>query len=480
MFIGYEIPDGVYDEYFIAPGKPRPHVERVWDDLVNHTRTQMQRLKQEAEKSLTQSGITFLVYGDAGGTEKIMPFDILPRIVDEDEWKKLSAGLRQRIYALNLFLQDIYNDKKILKDKVVPTELIQSSAQYRPWCEGFTPPKGIWIHVTGTDLVRGGDGHFYVLEDNLRCPSGVSYMLVNRELSKRMFPGIVEKAGILPVEQYPDYLQEVLEWVSPGSGAGRLAVLTPGIYNSAYFEHSFLARKMGLELVEGFDLAVQDDRLFVKTTRGLEPVDGLYRRIDDDFLDPEVFRPDSCLGVRGLMRVYRKGRLGLANAPGTGIADDKAVYAWVPDIIRYYLGEEPILPNVPTYTCFREDHLKFVLENLPDLVVKAVNESGGYGMLLGPMADSRQIEEFRARVAAEPRKYIAQPLVELSQSPTLIGDVFEGRRVDLRPYILYGKEIRIVPGALTRVALKRGSLVVNSSQGGGSKDTWVLQRRDAC
>lgn len=480
MFIGYEIPDGVYDEYFTTPGKPRPHVERVWDDLVNHTRTQMQRLKQEAEKSLTQSGITFLVYGDAGGTEKIMPFDILPRIVDEDEWKKLSAGLRQRIYALNLFLQDIYNDKRILKDKIVPIELIQSSAQYRPWCEGFTPPKGIWIHVTGTDLVRGGDGHFYVLEDNLRCPSGVSYMLVNRELSKRMFPGIVEKAGILPVEQYPDYLQEVLEWVSPGSGGGRLAVLTPGIYNSAYFEHSFLARKMGLELVEGFDLAVQDDRLYVKTTRGLEPVDGLYRRIDDDFLDPEVFRPDSCLGVRGLMRVYRKGRLGLANAPGTGIADDKAVYAWVPDIIRYYLGEEPILPNVPTYTCFREDHLKFVLENLSDLVVKAVNESGGYGMLIGPMADSRQIEEFRARVAAEPRKYIAQPVVELSQSPTLIGDVFEGRRVDLRPYILYGKEIRIVPGALTRVALKRGSLVVNSSQGGGSKDTWVLQRRDAC
>jgi len=479
MNIGYSIPKGLYDEYFFSSGEPRPHVQKILEGLSAYSQGDYQRLQHEAEHTLVTTGITFVVYGDEAGTEKIMPFDLLPRVLTGREWDKLEEGLIQRITALNLFLQDIYNDKKILSDKVIPSELILGASSYRTQCQGLSPPQGIWIHVTGTDLIRGPDGAFRVLEDNLRCPSGVSYMLENRELVKRSFPRVYEAAGVRSVDHYPDLLFDVLDHISPGRGLGRLAVLTPGVYNSAYFEHSFLARKMGVELVEGQDLVVMEDRLYLRTTKGLEPVDGLYRRIDDDFLDPLAFRPDSMIGVPGLMQAYRKGNVALANAPGTGVADDKGVYAYVPEIIRYYLGQDPLLPIVETYLCSREKELSYVLANLDKLVVKAVNESGGYGMLMGHQASQKEREDFAQKIKAEPRKYIAQPIVELSQTPTHIEDGFQGRRVDLRPYILYGKDIKVIPGGLTRVALKKGSLVVNSSQGGGSKDTWVLSDTEA-
>ena len=422
-----------------------------------------------------QLGITFNVYGEQAGVEKIFPFDIVPRIVSATEWTRLEKGLKQRIHALNLFINDLYHGQKILKDGVVPRELILSAKSFRQQCVGWNPPRGIWCHLTGTDLVRHRDGQIYVLEDNLRCPSGVSYVLQNRQVMKSLFPRVFAASKVRPVQNYPLKLRDMLEFLAPDAvSTPRVVLLTPGSYNSAYFEHSFLAQQMGIELVEGRDLVVEDGVVLMRTTSGFERVDVIYRRLDDDFLDPLCFRPDSMLGVPGLMEAYKAGNVALANAPGTGVADDKVIYAYVPRIVKYYLGEEIIVPNVPTYICAEEKDLQYTLENLDQLVVKAANESGGYGMLVGPHSTKEQRTDFAERVKANPRNYIAQPTLALSRVPTICGDSFEGRHVDLRPYILYGKEIFVLPGGLTRVALKKGSLVVNSSQGGGSKDTWVL------
>jgi len=428
-----------------------------------------------AERALMQLGITFNVYGEQAGVEKIFPFDLIPRVVSGTEWKRVEKGLKQRIHALNLFINDLYHGQKILKDGVVPREIILSAKSFRQECVGWNPPRGIWCHITGTDLVRHSDGHIYVLEDNLRCPSGVSYVLQNRQVMKSLFPEVFASLKVRPVQDYPLKLRDMLEFLAPDTVAQpHVVLLTPGVYNSAYFEHSFLAQQMGIELVEGRDLVVEDGMVLMRTTRGFQPVDVIYRRIDDDFLDPRCFRPDSCLGVPGLMEAYKAGNVALANAPGTGVADDKVVYAYMPRIVKYYLGEEMILPNVPTYICAEANDLQYTLEHLDTLVVKAANESGGYGMLVGPHATRAQRADFAERVKANPRNYIAQPTLALSRVPTICGNHLEGRHVDLRPYILYGKEIFVLPGGLTRVALKKGSLVVNSSQGGGSKDTWVL------
>jgi uncharacterized circularly permuted ATP-grasp superfamily protein len=468
-------PEGFYDELVDENGKPRPGVQLLVDKIESLPDGDLDRRQKEAEALLLKMGITFNVYGQDQGTEKIFPFDLIPRIISDDDWQPIEAGLKQRIFALNEFLQDIYNDQKILKDKVVPRDLVLSSKTYRKECVGFTPPKKIWCHVTGTDLIRGADGCFYVLEDNLRCPSGVSYVLENRQVLKRTFPYVFEKSKVRAVDEYPGKLLDMLEYLAPdGVDSPTIGVLTPGIYNSAYFEHSFLSQQMGVELVEGRDLVVADGYVHMLTTKGLKRVDVLYRRIDDDFIDPSVFRPDSLLGVKGLIDVYKAGRIAMANAPGTGIADDKAVYAYVPKIIKYYTGEDPILPNVPTYICQEKADRDYVLDHLSELVVKAANESGGYGMLIGPHSTKKEQETFAKLILAEPRNYIAQPTISLSRVPTIIGDRIEGRHVDLRPYIIFGEDIYVQPGGLTRVALKKGSLVVNSSQGGGSKDTWVL------
>ncbi len=468
-------PGNYYDELIGPDGRPRPGVRLLVDKIESLPEGQMAMRQKAAEAMLLKMGITFNVYGREEGTEKIMPFDIIPRIVSAEDWRQIESGLRQRIFALNEFIQDIYNEKKILRDRVVPEELIVSSRTYRRVCEGFTPPRRIWCHVTGTDLVRDRDGRFYVLEDNLRCPSGVSYVLENRQVLKRTFPQVFEASRVRPVDDYPTKLLEMLEHLAPQSvQSPTIGVLTPGIYNSAYFEHSFLSQQMGVELVEGQDLVVADGFVHMLTTKGLKRVDVLYRRIDDDFIDPAVFRPDSLLGVKGLMGVYQAGRIALANAPGTGVADDKVIYAFVPRIIKYYTGEEPILPNVPTYICGDEKDRAYVLDHLDELVVKAANESGGYGMLIGPHAAAAERAAFAEKIKAEPRNYMAQPTISLSRVPTIVGERIEGRHVDLRPYVLFGKEIYVLPGGLTRVALTQGSLVVNSSQGGGSKDTWVL------
>jgi uncharacterized circularly permuted ATP-grasp superfamily protein len=468
--------DGFYDEMFDDQLRPRPGAEAVVDRFNELPLEELQRRQQAAEKALLQMGITFSVYGDEQGTERIFPFDIVPRIIPQNEWAHIDAGLKQRVQALNLFIDDLYHGQKILRDGIVPADLVLSANGFRPECVGLNPPGDIWCHVTGTDLVRGADGKFYVLEDNLRCPSGVSYVLENRVVMKRSFPRVFDAVRVMPVSDYPNRLLEILQTLAPPRrGKPVVAVWTPGIYNSAYFEHSFLAQQMGVELVEGRDLVVVDDRVMMRTTTGLKPVDVLYRRIDDDFIDPEVFRADSMLGVPGLMRAYRAGRVALANAPGTGVADDKAVYAYVPAMIRYYLDQDSILDNVETFLCWREQDLQHVLANLDKLVVKKVGESGGYGMLVGPHASERERAEYGEQVRANPRNFIAQPTLALSRVPTLVGDHFEGRHVDLRPYILYGEEIYVMPGGLTRVALRKGSLVVNSSQGGGSKDTWVVE-----
>jgi uncharacterized circularly permuted ATP-grasp superfamily protein len=420
-------------------------------------------------------GITFNVYGNEQATERIFPFDILPRIVPSDEWAVIEKGLQQRIRALNLFIDDVYHQQKIVNDGIVPREIVESASGFRKQCLGLNPQRGIWCHITGTDLVRGGDGTIYVLEDNLRCPSGVSYVLENRSVMKETFPMVFEGLNVQRVDDYASRLLSMLEYVTPlNHGQPSIAVLTPGIYNSAYFEHSFLAGQMGAELVEGRDLVVSDGLVWMRTTKGFERVDVIYRRIDDDFLDPKAFRADSMLGVPGLMEVYQKGGVNLVNAPGTGIADDKVLYAYVPEIIRYYLDEDAILPNVPTYLCWRDADRQHVLQNLDKLVVKPAAESGGYGMMIGPHVSQAVRDDFAKRIQANPRNYIAQPTLDLSRVPTLIGDTFEGRHVDLRPYILYGQDIYVLPGGLSRVALTKGSLVVNSSQGGGSKDTWVL------
>lgn len=466
---------GFFDEMFTPEGRPRPGNEAVVNRFAELSLDEITRRQQAAEKALLKMGITFSVYGDQQGTERIFPFDIVPRIIHQSEWAGIEAGLKQRVRALNLFIDDVYHDQKILRDGIIERELILSAGGFRKECIGLDPPGGVWCHITGTDLVRGGDGRFYVLEDNLRCPSGVSYVLENRTVMKRSFPRAFDAARVMPVSDYPNRLLQLLQNLAPPRrDKPVVAVWTPGVYNSAYFEHSFLAQQMGIELVEGRDLVVADDRVMMRTTTGLRPVDVLYRRIDDDFIDPEVFRADSMLGVPGLMRAYRAGRLALANAPGTGVADDKAIYAYVPEMIRYYLGEEPILNNVETFLCWREKDLQHVLANLDKLVVKKVGESGGYGMLVGPHATPAERAAYGEQVKANPRDFIAQPTLSLSRVPTFFADHFEGRHVDLRPYILFGEEIYVMPGGLTRVALKKGSLVVNSSQGGGSKDTWVV------
>ena len=468
--------DGFHDEMFDENGVARPEASLLLETIQSLDEGQLERCQRAAERLLLQLGITFNVYGDSSGTERIFPFDLIPRIVRAEEWEWIERGLKQRIHALNAFINDIYHDQKILKDKIIPEEVIRSATFYRAQCMGINPPGGVWCHITGTDLVRHGDGQIYVLEDNLRVPSGVSYVLENRDLMKRTFPQVFEGLQVRPIDDYPSKLLETLSSIAPHGSPDNptVVLLTPGIYNSAYFEHSFLAQKMGIQLVEGRDLVVQDQIVWMRTTQGLRKVDVIYRRIDDDFLDPKIFRADSLLGVPGLVDAYRAGHVSLANAPGNGVADDKVVYAYVPDMIRYYEGEEPILQNVPTFLCWRDQDRQHVLQNLDKLVVKAANESGGYGMLVGPQSTAEQRAEFHDKITANPRNYIAQPTLALSRVPTLIDNHFEGRHVDLRPYILYGKEINVLPGGLTRVALRKGSLVVNSSQGGGSKDTWVL------
>ena len=474
FFDGYDT-GGFYDEMLLPGGEPRSDARLLVETIESLPKSELLLHQQSAEKLFLQMGITFNVYGANGGTERIFPFDLIPRIVPAHEWAWMERGLRQRITALNHFIGDIYGKQRILADAVIPRDLIESAKSFRPECIGMTPPRGIWCHVTGTDLVRDRDGQVYVLEDNLRVPSGVSYVLENREVMKNTFPRIFDGQTIRPVDEYPHKLLEMLESIAPdGATEPRVVLLTPGIYNSAYFEHSFLAQQMGIQLVEGRDLVVSGGQVLMRTTKGFERVDVIYRRIDDDFLDPLAFRPDSLLGVPGVMEAYRAGRVALANAPGNGVADDKVVYAYVPDMIRYYLAEEPVIPNVPTYLCWRDSDRQHVLANLDKLVVKAANEAGGYGMLVGPHSTGAQREEFARLIQSNPRNYIAQPTLGLSRVPTFIDGRPEGRHVDLRPYILYGKEIYVLPGGLTRVALKKGSLVVNSSQGGGSKDTWVM------
>lgn len=474
-FDGYNT-EGFYDEMLAPDGSARPAAQMLMERIESFPEGELARRQIAAEYALLRMGITFNVYADEQGIEKIFPFDLIPRIIDASEWDWIERGLKQRILALNLFIDDVYHDQKILKDGVVPADVVLSSERYLEPCIGLDPPRGVWCHITGTDLVRDGDGQIYVLEDNLGCPSGVSYVVENRQLMKRTFPQLFGMSQIQPVEDYPSHLLNMLRYlVTDRVPAPEVALLTPGIYNSAYFEHSFLAQQMGVELVEGRDLVVMDGFVHARTTKGFERVDVLYRRINDDFLDPKVFQSESMLGVPGLMEVYKAGRIALVNAPGTCVADDKVVCSFVPQIIKYYLDEDIIVPNVPTYMCWEDSDRKYVLEHLDELVVKEANQSGGYGMLIGPHATKAEHEEFARRIKDNPRNYIAQPTLSLSRVPVLINnDHFEGRHVDLRPFILYGEDIYVLPGGLTRVALKEGSLVVNSSQGGGSKDTWVL------
>lgn len=471
-------PEEFYDELFIAIGAPRSHSVSLVKHMTSLGLEQLEQQRATAEIALFKLGVTFNVYSDNRGVEKIFPFDIIPRIISAQEWSVLEQGLKQRIQALNLFLDDIYGEQKIVKDGKIPQEIIQTASGFLKPCLSITPPQQVWCHITGTDLVRDQNGEWYVLEDNLRSPSGVSYVLENRRVMKSTFPEIFQNMAVAPVDDYPSQLLETLLNLAPPQLPNpNVVVLTPGIYNSAYYEHSFLAQQMGVELVEGRDLIVADGYLQMRTTKGLRRVDVVYRRIDDNFLDPLAFNRDSLLGVPGLISVYQQGRVALANAPGTGVADDKVVYAYVPEMIRYYLGEEPKLNNVPTYLCWREADRKYVLENLETLVVKAANEAGGYGMLIGVNSTPEIRAEFAQKIIAQPRNYIAQPTLNLSRVPTLIDGKVEGRHVDLRPYILHrGDEIYVHPGGLTRVALQKGSLVVNSSQGGGSKDTWVLNQ----
>jgi len=457
-------------------GTVRQHYRLFRELFQSLTPKEFEIKRQSVDIAFLRQGITFNVYGDSAGTEKIFPFDLLPRIIPAKEWEMLERGLAQRITALNLFLHDIYHEQKILTDGIIPPYYVLSGRHFRREFVNFNVPKDIYIHICGTDLIRGADGQYMVLEDNGRCPSGVSYVLENRRAMKRSFPGMFESIGVRPVEHYPQELLKMLQYIAPGGIPDpTIVLLTPGAYNSAYFEHTYLARQMGIEIVEGRDLLVRDAHVYMRTTKGLKPVHVIYRRIDDDFLDPTVFRRDSMLGVPGIARAYRSGNVSLANSLGTGIADDKVMYHFVPRMIKYYLDQDPILPNVPTYLAYEETEKNYILENLDKLVVKAANESGGYGMLMGPHAAKAEIAEFRKKVEADPRNYIAQPMISLSRHPTRVdNNCFEGRHVDLRPYIIYGEKISIVPGGLTRVALRKGSLVVNSSQGGGSKDTWVL------
>ncbi len=465
--------EAFYDEMFRPEGQIRPGYEHLKTKFETLTSQDLLNRQQTAERSMLSMGITFNVYSEGEGTERTMPIDIIPRVITGQEWEEMERGLKQRIKALNMFIHDVYNDQNILNDGVVPRDLIESSKCYLEACKGITPPKGIWCHITGTDLIRGDDGTFMVLEDNLRCPSGVSYMLENRELSKQLFPDVLARTGVRPVSDYATRLHHMLQHLSDRPNPN-VVVLTPGIYNSAYFEHSYLAQQMGVELVDARDLVVSDGFVKMRTTKGFEIVDVIYRRLDDTFLDPKVFNPDSMLGVPGIFEVFKQGHVALANAPGTGVADDKVIYAYVPRIIKYYLDEEAIIPNVKTYICREKEDFDYVMENIEQLVVKEANEAGGYGMLIGPKATAEEHEEFRQKIRDNPRNYIAQPTISLSRVPCMMMDHAEGRHVDLRPYILYGEDIHVMPGGLTRVALRKGSLVVNSSQGGGGKDTWVL------
>jgi uncharacterized circularly permuted ATP-grasp superfamily protein len=469
-------PENFYDELFAGRGQIRPEQSLLGDALVQMGPGELLARQQAAETALLRMGITFQVYGDEGKGERVFPFDLVPRVITSGEWDRIERGLKQRITALNLFVDDIYHDKKILKDKIVPDWVVYSSKGYLEPCEGMNPPGGIWCHISGSDLIRDEKGDFYVLEDNLRCPSGVSYVLANRMVMKRTLPEVFARMNVRPIADYPEMLLQTLRSVSPHTqGAPRIVVLSPGIYNSAYFEHAFLAQQTGAELVEGRDLVVSDGYVCMKTTQGLRRVDVIYRRINDDYLDPRTFRPDSVLGVAGLMDVFKAGRVSIANMPGPGVADDKVIYAFVPDMIKYYLDEDPILPNVPTYLCSREEDRDHVLQNLETLVVKESDGAGGYGMLIGPASTKEERDKFADLIQANPRGYIAQPTLSLSRSPILQKDgSLGGRHLDLRPFVLYGKEIKVIPGGLTRVAMRKGSLVVNSSQGGGSKDTWVL------
>ncbi|AKJ69905.1 hypothetical protein PATSB16_43440 [Pandoraea thiooxydans] len=470
-----------YNEMASESGEVRRHYYNFRDWLQRQSADTLIRKRTEADLVFRRVGITFAVYGDDAGAERLIPFDLIPRIIPAHEWKTLQTGLQQRVKALNRFIHDIYHNQEIVRAGIIPAEQIFTNAQYRPEMQGVDVPGGIYAHIAGIDVVRAGtgeNGEFYVLEDNLRVPSGVSYMLENRKMMMRLFPELFAQNRIAPVAHYPDLLLDTLRAVGPqgSSDALTVVVMTPGIYNSAYFEHAFLAQQMGVELVEGKDLFVEDNTVFMRTTQGAQRVDVIYRRVDDDFLDPLAFRADSTLGVPGLLSVYRAGRVTLANAIGTGVADDKSIYPYVPDMVSFYLGEKPILNNVPTYQCRKPDELSYVLANLPELVVKEVHGAGGYGMLVGPASTRAQIEAFRAQLMAHPDKYIAQPTLALSACPTFVESGIAPRHIDLRPFVLSGKTVSMVAGGLTRVALTEGSLVVNSSQGGGTKDTWVLEK----
>lgn len=467
----------LWDELLAPDGTPRPAARALIDQLAALEHSELQERQTLAELNILTMGITFTVYSDGRGIDRAWPFDIIPRVIAASEWRRVEAGLTQRLRAINMFIDDLYHEQRIVADGVFPAELLEHSKNFRPECVGASPVHGVWAHISGSDLVRDADGTMYVLEDNLRVPSGVSYVLENRAISKRVFADLFAKQSILPVDSYTDELNRMLVSIAPdGIADPTIAVLTPGVFNSAYFEHSFLAQRLGAVLVEGADLVVADDDcVYTRTISGLERVHVIYRRIDDAFLDPEVFRPDSVLGVPGLMRSWKAGKVAIANAPGAGVADDKVVYAWVPDIIRYYLGEEPLIANVPTYRCHYPDERQYVIDHIDELVVKPANESGGYGLLIGDRATRSELDAHIALIEADPRNWVAQPILSLSTVPTLCDGEIEPRHVDLRPFILSGATSYVTAGGLTRVALRKGSLVVNSSQGGGSKDTWIVE-----
>lgn len=466
-----------WDELIAPDGTPRPAARALLDQLAALEHSELQERQTLAELDILTMGITFTVYSDGRGIDRAWPFDIIPRVIAASEWRQIEAGLTQRLRAINMFIDDLYHEQRIVADGVFPAELLEYSKNFRPECVGASPVHGVWAHISGSDLVRDADGTMYVLEDNLRVPSGVSYVLENRAIAKRVFADLFAQQSILPVDSYTDELNRMLASIAPdGIANPTIAVLTPGVFNSAYFEHSFLAQRMGAVLVEGADLVVGDDEcVYMRTIGGLERVHVIYRRIDDAFLDPEVFRPDSQLGVPGLMRSWKAGKVAIANAPGAGVADDKVVYAWVPDIIRYYLGEEPMIANVPTYRCHYPDERRYVIDHIEELVVKPANESGGYGLLIGDRATRSELDAHIALIEADPRNWVAQPILALSTVPTLCEGEIEPRHVDLRPFILSGEHSYVTAGGLTRVALRKGSLVVNSSQGGGSKDTWIVE-----
>jgi uncharacterized circularly permuted ATP-grasp superfamily protein len=467
--------DAQFNEMYLPDGKVREHFAPLAEWLASMPPERVAEKRREADLLFHRVGITFAIYGDEQGAERLIPFDTIPRIIPRTEWEMLERGLKQRVNALNRFLHDIYHGQEILKAGLIPAEQVLANEAYQVAMMGLDLPHQVYSHIAGIDLIRDGDGRYLVLEDNLRTPSGVSYMLENRRMMMRLFPELFARQSVLPVEHYPALLLDTLRSISPRAPREpTVVVLTPGLHNSAYFEHAFLAQQMGVELVEGADLVVRDGHLYMRTTAGRQRVDVVYRRLDDAYLDPLAFRPDSLLGVPGLLSVYRAGNVALANAMGTGVADDKSTYPYVPEMIRFYLGEEPILGNVPTWQCRRPEDLERVLERLPELVVKEVQGSGGYGMLIGPAATKKEIEQFRARLLANPANYIAQPTLSLSSCPTFIERGIGARHIDLRPFVLSGRDVKLVPGGLTRVALEEGSLVVNSSQGGGTKDTWVV------